>query len=83
MTVRRNSRIVDSDALVALLPDELRPRNGFNSLDEFNAHAAAVRAWANNQAPGLATDQLSPVMRAAGVTVADWFKIRLGYRPSA
>jgi hypothetical protein len=49
-------------------------------MEDFNAHTAAVRAWANKEAPGLAADQLPPVFKAAGVTVADWFKVRLGYR---
>lgn len=65
------------EALAARLPDELKRPNGFHNLDDFNAHADAVRAWANTQAPGLANDQLSPVMKAAGVSVADWYKVRL------
>jgi hypothetical protein len=42
------------------------------------SHATAVADWLNTQVPGAAEHLTGAVMNAAGISVADWFKIRLG-----
>jgi hypothetical protein len=85
MTVRHNSRRYDNDpeALAARLPAELRRFRDSSDPNDFRSHATAVADWLSTQLPGAAEDLTSPVMAAAGISVADWFKIRLGVTPNA
>jgi hypothetical protein len=81
VTIRRNSRRCDNDpeALAARLPVELRRFRGFSDTD-LRSHAAAVADWLNTQVPGAAEHLTAPVMAAAGLSAADWFKVRLGVK---
>jgi hypothetical protein len=77
VTVRRRSRGISAEALIARLPDELS-RSGHADESEFWSHASAVRRWIDYQAPGAPDDLVRPVMQAAGLTMANLFKVRLG-----
>jgi hypothetical protein len=72
----------DPEALAALLPEELRRFKVGDHPNDFRSHATAVADWLNTQVPGAAEHLLAPVMKAAGISVADWFKIRLGVTPN-
>jgi hypothetical protein len=84
MTVRHNSRRYDNDpeALAARLPTELRRFRDSSDPNGFRSHATAVADWLNTQSPGAAEHLTAPVMAAAGISAADWFKIRLGVTPT-
>jgi hypothetical protein len=81
---KRRNRSSDTgpEALVARLPDELRRFWGFTD-DDFRSHATPVAAWLNTQVPGAAEHLKATVMAAAGISVADWFKIRLGVKSAS
>lgn len=77
-TRRRNRRPNPSDpaALAARLPDHLREFEGFS---DYRCYMAAVADWLNTQVPGVAEHSLTAaVSELAGVSMADWFKMRLG-----
>lgn len=80
MTVRHNSRRVadDPEALAALLPDELRRFVRSTDPDDFPSHLAAVADWLNTRIPGIAEHLTMPVMVAAGLSAADWYRQALG-----
>ena len=78
-TRRRNCKRkgLTPETLAARLPDELRSFGAYTDPSDLRAHAGAVRAWLNQVAPGLANDQSIPVMEAAGLTVASWYRTAL------
>jgi hypothetical protein len=82
VTVRHNSRRFtdDPEALAARLPAELRRFRDSSDPNDFRSHTTAVADWLNTQLPGAAEHLTAPVMAAAGLSAADWFKIRLGVK---
>lgn len=64
----------DPDALAARLPNELKTFGAFDSPDDLRSHWTAVADWLNNQAPGAAEQLARPVMAAAGLTSAVWYR---------
>jgi hypothetical protein len=85
VTVRHSRRRLtdDPDALAALLPEELRRFPGTSDVNGFRSHATAVADWLNTQFPGAAEHLTAPVMVAAGLSAADWYKIQLGVKSAS
>lgn len=74
MTIRRNSRRRANDpaALAARLPDELRSFKPSADPADFREHLRAIGDFAG-------FDELAmPVMNAAGLSAADWYRQALG-----
>lgn len=68
---------MDPDALIARMPDELRGAEPFDSVAQYLAHCGRVADWLNTQAPGIASETLTVVREAAGVSVENFFRVRL------
>ena len=70
MPQRRNRRLSPNDpaALAARLPDELRSFDGWLYPNGLHDYMAALSVFISGAQP------LSPVMNAAGLSAADWFR---------
>lgn len=70
MTLRRDSRrrADDPEAIAARLPDELRSFKPSTDSADFREHIRAVAEFAGSD------DLAIPVMNAAGLTAADWYR---------
>jgi hypothetical protein len=85
VTVRYSSRSRDDDpeALAARLPDDLRSFKPSTDPKDLRSHLGAVADWLNGQIPGAAEDLTMPVMKAAGLSAADWYRSGLSGQPNA
>ncbi len=77
---RRNSKQSASnpEALAALLPDELRSLQGLGTPSDYQALRGYVVDWLNHAVPGQGQNLASPVMDAAGLSAAEFYRIALG-----
>ena len=73
---RRNQRTADDPAaLAALLPDDLRSFKPSTDTRYFHAHLTAVAQFVRSD------DLATPVINAAGLAVADWYRMAFSARP--
>jgi hypothetical protein len=66
------------EALASLLPDELRSLQGLGTPSEYQALRGHVVDWLNQAVPGQGQVLASPVMNAAGLSAADFYRVALG-----
>jgi hypothetical protein len=73
---RRNARnrSVDPESLAEQLPEHLKKYQRFDSVADLKLHANEIAAWLNDQVPGAGESLLAPVMRAARLDVAFWYR---------
>lgn len=78
-TRRRNrrSQAMSPEALATRLPHDCRSFRGYARPGDFQATAARIAAWLNEQVPGTAEELTIPVMIAAGIGPADWYRAAL------
>lgn len=78
-TQRLNRRPKGStpEALAARLPSELRAFGSYDDPDDLRSHWTAVADWLNHAAPGQGDQLVAPVMQAAGLSAADWYRTAL------
>lgn len=75
-TRRRNCRPKSQspEALAALLPDELRSLKGLYTLSDYQALRGNVVDWLGHAVPGTGHELTAPVMNAAGLSAADFYR---------
>ncbi|CAM3257524.1 hypothetical protein RHDE110596_23750 [Prescottella defluvii] len=62
------------EALAALLPDDLRSLQGLGTPSDYQALRGHVVDWLNHAAPGQGQVLTSPVMDAAGMSAAEFYR---------
>jgi len=75
-TRRRNRRgkAGDPAELAARLPAELRRLEAYPLPSGYRALSADVAAWIDRTAPGRGAALAVPVLKAAGLSLADWYR---------
>jgi hypothetical protein len=73
----RHRDLNSPEALAAHLPDGLRSFRAYATPDDLRSHAMAVADWLNSQIPATAEHLTMPVMTAAGMSAADWYRLAL------
>ncbi|MGG7103113.1 MULTISPECIES: hypothetical protein [Rhodococcus] len=78
--IRRNSKRAapSPEALAALLPNELRSLKGLYTRSDFLSLRVHVVDWLSHAVPGQEHVLVSPVMGAAGLSAADFYRQALG-----
>jgi len=76
VTRRRNRRpkTDDPEALAARLPDELRSFDGWQYTGALHEYWSALSGWLLCQDAPSEMHDVAAVMRAAGLSAADWFR---------
>ncbi|WP_420880747.1 hypothetical protein [Rhodococcus sp. (in: high G+C Gram-positive bacteria)] len=79
-TRRRNRKpkAASPEALAALLPDELRSLQGLGTPSDYQALRGHVVDWLNHAVPGQGQNLAFPVMDAAGLSAAEFYRVALG-----
>ncbi|WP_457537241.1 hypothetical protein [Williamsia sp. R60] len=65
------------EALAARLPDQLRYLEGLDTPGDYQALMGNVVGWLNHAAPGYGQKLAAPVLRAAGLSAADFYRVAL------
>ena len=75
-TRRRNRKPSTSSpqALAAVLPDELRTLEGLCTPSDYQALRGNAVNWLNGKVPGLGHELATPVLNAAGLSAADFYR---------
>lgn len=75
-TQRRNRRpkTATPEALAAQLPDELRSLGGVGTPTDYQVLRGHIADWLNQAAPGGGHELAAPVMTAAGLSAADFYR---------
>ncbi len=75
-TRRRNRKPTASspEALAALLPDDLRSLEGLGTPGDYQALRGHVVDWLNHAVPDQGQNLAAPVMDAAGLAAADFYR---------
>ncbi|MGW8815511.1 hypothetical protein [Gordonia terrae] len=75
-TRRRNRRPKTDtpEALAARLPGELRSLEGVDTPSDYQALRGHVADWLNHAAPGHGHELAAPVLVAAGLSAADFYR---------
>jgi len=73
----RKAKAGTPEALAARLPVELRSFGSYDDPDDLRSHWTAVADWLNHAAPGQGDQLVMPVMQAAGLSPADWYRTAL------
>lgn len=75
-THRHNHRIKTADptALAARLPRELRSLDGIRTPEDYRGLYSRVADWIDTQIPGRGQELSVPVLTAAGLTAAEFYR---------
>jgi hypothetical protein len=65
------------EALASLLPGDLRSLEGLSTPSDYQALRGHVIDWINQAAPGHGQELAAPVLRAAGLSAADFYRVAL------
>jgi hypothetical protein len=74
--IRRNSKRAMSSpqALASLLPEGLRSLEGLDAPSDYQEQKRRVVAWLDQIAPGRGHEMAAPVLRAAALSAADYYR---------
>lgn len=74
--IRRTSKrtATTPEALAEHLPVELRSLAGVDSLGDYRVLSHHITDWLNHAAPGHGHELAAPVMNAAGLSAADFYR---------
>ncbi len=70
----RKQSASNPEALAALLPDDLRSLQGLGTPSDYQALRGHVVDWLNHAVPGHGQNLTSPVMDAAGLSAAEFYR---------
>lgn len=70
----RKTSATSPEALADLLPVDLRSLQGVYTPSDYQALRGHVADWLNQAAPGAGPELAGPVMTAAGLTAADYYR---------